>query len=38
MQLSKHFSLREMVKSQTAERLGIDNTPPEEVIPKLTFL
>ena len=34
MQLSKHFSLREMVKSQTAERLGINNTPPEEVIPK----
>ena len=38
MQLSKHFSLREFVKSQTAERLGIDNTPPEDVVPKLTFL
>tara|TARA_Y100000361_G_C11028382_1_gene273390 strand:+ start:231 stop:686 length:456 start_codon:yes stop_codon:yes gene_type:complete len=38
MQLSKHFSLREFVKSQTAERLGIDNNPPEDVVPKLTFL
>jgi zinc D-Ala-D-Ala carboxypeptidase len=25
--LSKHFSLRELTKSQTAERLGINNTP-----------
>jgi zinc D-Ala-D-Ala carboxypeptidase len=25
--MSKHFSLRELTKSQTAERLGIDNTP-----------
>jgi len=38
MQLSKHFKLLEFTKSQTAARLGIDNTPPEEVIPKLTFL
>jgi hypothetical protein len=38
MQLSKHFKLSEFTKSQTAARLGIDNTPPEEVIPKLTFL
>ena len=27
MQLSKNFSLAELVKSQTAERKGIDNTP-----------
>ena len=26
MQLSKHFSLREMTKSMTAQRKGIDNT------------
>ena len=38
MQISKHFKLLEFTKSQTAARLGIDNTPPEEVIPKLTFL
>ena len=27
MQLSKHFSLKEMTKSMTATRKGIDNTP-----------
>tara|TARA_R100001377_G_scaffold19907_1_gene10457 strand:- start:11194 stop:11634 length:441 start_codon:yes stop_codon:yes gene_type:complete len=27
MQLSPHFSLREMVRSQVASRLNIDNTP-----------
>jgi hypothetical protein len=27
MQLSANFSLQEMVKSQTAERKGIDNIP-----------
>ena len=31
MQLTTHFSLEEMVKSSTALRLGIDNTPSEEV-------
>jgi len=38
MQLTKHFSLQEFVKSQTAERMGIDNTPPEDIIPKLSFI
>ena len=38
MQLTKHFSLQEFTKSQTAERLGIDNTPSEEIIPKLSFI
>ena len=38
MKLSANFSLTEFTKSQTADRLGIDNTPPEEMIPKLTFL
>ena len=27
MQLSKHFSLKEMTKSMTAQRRGIDNSP-----------
>jgi len=32
MQLSPHFSLAELTKSQTAERQGIDNTPgPAEI-------
>ena len=30
--LSPHFSLEEAILSQTASRLGIDNTPPESVI------
>ena len=30
MQLSKNFSLLELIKSQTAERKGIDNTPSTE--------
>tara|TARA_R100001460_G_scaffold41877_1_gene77767 strand:- start:1225 stop:1698 length:474 start_codon:yes stop_codon:yes gene_type:complete len=38
MQLTKHFSLQEFTKSQTAERMGIDNTPPDDIIPKLSFL
>ena len=38
MQLTKHFSLREFTKSQTAERMGIDNYPPEDIIPKLSFI
>ena len=40
MQLSKHFKLEEFTKSQTGARprKGIDNTPPEDIIPKLTFL
>ena len=30
MKLSPNFSLRELTKSQTADRKGIDNTPTEE--------
>ena len=36
--LSPHFSLRELTRSQTADRLDIDNTPPESVMPKLRAL
>ena len=32
MQLSRFFTLAEATKSDTAERLGIDNTPPADVI------
>lgn len=35
MQLSENFSLEEFVLSQTASRLGIDNTPPAEIIENL---
>lgn len=38
MQLSKHFTLSEMIKSQTALRKGIDNTPNEQVINNLKQL
>lgn len=35
MRLTKHFLLYEMVESDTALRLGIDNTPPPAVIENL---
>jgi len=38
MRLSPHFSLEELTHSDTATRLGIDNTPTVEVIDNLTFL
>lgn len=36
MQLTPHFSLEEMTRSASALRNGIDNTPPPEVIERLT--
>jgi len=33
--LSEHFTLGELIRSDTADRLGIDNMPPAELIPKL---
>ena len=36
--LSAHFTLGELIRSETAERKGIDNTPPPELVPKLTRL
>jgi len=36
MRLSPHFDLSEFTASQTASRLGIDNTPPAEIIAALT--
>jgi hypothetical protein len=38
MQLTENFWLSEFIKSPYAERMGIDNTPPESIIPKLTLL
>jgi len=35
MNLSSHFTLDEFTTSQTAARLGLDNTPPPEVMPAL---
>jgi len=35
MNLSPHFLLSEFTQSQTARRLGIDNTPPPDVIENL---
>lgn len=34
--LSPHFALEELTASNTAARLGIDNTPPPEVVAALT--
>ncbi len=36
--LSEHFALSEMVRSGTAIRYGIDNTPTEEAIENFTLL
>ena len=38
MQLSRHFSLGELVYSETAEKSGIDNTPPPEIVENLKRL
>lgn len=35
MRLSEHFTLKEAMKSSTALRHGIDNTPPDDLIPAL---
>lgn len=38
MQLSNHFTLQELVASSTARDLGIDNTAPQEIVPRLVFV
>ena len=38
MRLSPHFTLEELTVSEVAARLGIDNTPPREVIDNLKVL
>ena len=37
-QLSPHFTLAELTASNKAAQLGIDNTPPPELIPRLVML
>ena len=37
MQLTPHFSLAELTASSTARRLGLDNTPPPELMPRLVL-
>ena len=37
-ELTPHFTLEELVFSQTAARLGIDNTPPQAVVENLKVL
>jgi len=36
--LTTHFSLEELTQSSTAQRLGIDNTPPADILPHLQSL
>lgn len=36
MKLTEHFDLSELVASAKAQQLGIDNTPPPDVLPCLT--
>lgn len=38
MQLTKHFSLEEFTQSDTADRLRIDNTIPEQFVPNVFIL
>jgi zinc D-Ala-D-Ala carboxypeptidase len=38
MQLSPHFSLEELTFSETAARLGLDNTPTPRIVENLKFL
>jgi zinc D-Ala-D-Ala carboxypeptidase len=38
MKLSPHFDLSELTASSTAAKLGIDNTPPQELIPRLVLV
>jgi zinc D-Ala-D-Ala carboxypeptidase len=35
VKLSHHFTLAEFTRSSTAQRLGLDNTPPPELLPRL---
>jgi hypothetical protein len=37
MRLSEHFTLRALVRSHVAIRLGIDNQPPAQVLERLTL-
>jgi zinc D-Ala-D-Ala carboxypeptidase len=38
MQLTTHFTLTELTRSAKAQALGLDNTPPQEIVPRLILL
>ena len=38
MKITQHFKLEEFAKSETAKRLGIDNSVPKELIPNIKAL
>ena len=38
MNLTQHFSLAELTASNKARQLGIDNTPPPELVPRLVMV
>ena len=38
MQVSEHFALEDLTRSQTALRKGIDNTPSDDIVASLTVL
>lgn len=38
MKLSQHFTLKELTDSNKARQLGLDNTPPPELMPRLMML
>lgn len=38
MELTPHFTLDELIRSQTATRAGIDNTPPDSLMSNLRYL
>ncbi len=35
MNLTQHFTLAELTASNKAQQLGLDNTPPQELVPRL---
>ena len=37
MQLTQHFTLAELTASSKARQLGLDNTPPPEIMPRLVL-
>lgn len=38
MILAPNFALVELIRSETADRLGLDNSPPAEVLPRLHYV
>ncbi len=38
MKLTEHFTLAELTASNKARELGIDNTPPPEIVPRLVMV